>query len=211
MSDFNRSAPRLAVVTTIALSLAGCISLLPKDKPVQLYRFGSETPPPVSAAASTATRFTVRNAEMTFDRAASGDRILTTEGDQAAYIAGGRWVGGAFSLYGEAVAQSFAFYGGPARLLAPGEPTRADYTLKLDVRTFEARYEHGRNAPPTVKMVVYAALDGTGNHPVDAQRTFEASVPASENRVGAIANAFGSAVDSVNRDLVAWVGARGSS
>ena len=42
---------RLFAVATAALMASGCITLLPKTKPVDLYRFGQ----PVAARVSTAT------------------------------------------------------------------------------------------------------------------------------------------------------------
>ena len=45
---------RLAVASTAAIMLSGCITLLPKTKPVDLYRFG-EAGAAVSASAPTGT------------------------------------------------------------------------------------------------------------------------------------------------------------
>ncbi|MEO8811768.1 MAG: ABC-type transport auxiliary lipoprotein family protein [Caulobacteraceae bacterium] len=200
---------RFLVVAVAAMALGGCITLLPKQKPAQLYRFGLEATAPTTATPAQ-TRFAVRAAEVSFDHAASGDSILTVTGDKTAYIAGARWITPASTLYRAALARAFDYYGGPARLLARGETARADYTLKLDMRNFEARYDRGAGAGPTVVVVVYAALDGAGPPAVERQRLFEARVPTGENSVGAITGAFDRAVNTVNRDIVAWVGAKGS-
>ncbi|MBS0334368.1 MAG: ABC transporter, partial [Proteobacteria bacterium] len=45
-----RAAVRLAAIGVGALTLSGCISLLPKTKPAQLYRLA---PPPAAAAPAT--------------------------------------------------------------------------------------------------------------------------------------------------------------
>ena len=85
----------------------------------------------------------------------------------------------------------------------------ADYVLKFDVRTFEARYDHGQVAMPTIMVEVHAALDRTQDRTVVGDRSFKAAVTASDNRVGAIAAAFDQAVAKVLGELVAWVNARG--
>jgi len=191
--------------------LAGCITLLPKQKPAQLYRFGVAAPP-VAPRSAAQQRFSVSVVPTSFERAAAGDTILTVTGDQAAYIAGARWVASATTLFDAAVTRAFDADGGPARLIPRGEAVRPDYALKLDVLTFETRYDHGLAAPPTVVVEVYAGLirRSTDVAAAPAERIFQASVPASENRAGAIAQAFDAAVVKVLGDLVAWVDAKGA-
>ncbi|HZZ35630.1 MAG TPA: ABC transporter, partial [Caulobacteraceae bacterium] len=86
---------RKALVRGLALAagaslLAGCISLFPKSEPAQLYRFGTVLPA-VQETASGAAPFGVLMTVTGFDRAAVGDRILTVNGAQAAYIKSARW------------------------------------------------------------------------------------------------------------------------
>ena len=110
----------LAPLALASLTLAGCISLFPKTKPSQLYRFGAPamaTAPTTPAAGS----FAVRLAPIGFPVAAAADRILTVSGEQVAYVSGGRWVTAAATLFEAAVTQTFDTRGGPARLLARGE------------------------------------------------------------------------------------------
>ncbi len=207
--SFLRYSARIAASAAIVASLGGCISLLPKQKPAQLYRFGYSTPP--AQAPPAAPSFTVSQTPTSFDRASAGDLILTVTGDQAAYIAGSRWVTSANTLFDAAVTRAFDAAGGPARLVPHGEPVRADYALKLDVRRFEARYEHGQQAPPTVAVEVYVALvDRTLDTRAAKSRIFAATAPASENRASAIAGAYDEALDKVLNDIVAWVGAKGA-
>ena len=196
---------RTVIAVLVGLALAGCVSLLPKTKAAQLYRFTM----PVAAAARPASgeRFNVSFSPADFDRASAGDRILTVRGDTTAYIAGARWVSNANVLFEQAVESAFAADAGPANLLASGEPAHADYSLKLDVRAFEARYA---GAPiPTVHVVLYAALVSAADH-TDRERTFAADVPAAENRVGAIARAYTAATAQVTTALAHWVDTRGA-
>jgi cholesterol transport system auxiliary component len=189
--------------------LAGCISLFPKSDPAQLYRFGT-TLPPVQEQASSAPPFGVFLTVTGFDRAAVSDRILTVTGTQAAYIKGSRWVTSAVSLFDTAVQHAFDADQGPARLVGRGETAKSDYVLKMDVHTFEARYVNGPDSAPTIVVEVHAALDRTSDRIAVGDRLFRASVPASENRVTAIAAAYDQAVAKVLGELVAWVDAKGA-
>ena len=192
----------------LALILTGCITLLPKTPPAQLYRFGATA---AATAPPTVPRvFAVRGGAINFDAASAGDQILTVDGDKTAYIGGARWITSAATLFEAATDRAFAAHAGPARLLARGETAHADYLLKLDVRRFETRYDHGAGAAPTVMVEVYAALDDPSRPAAGGDHLFSASVAASDNRVGAIVRAYDGAVDQVLGELVGWVDAKGA-
>jgi len=203
-----KTVTRGLLLATAASLLASCISLFPKADPAQLYRFGT-TAPQVQEMASGGPSFGVFLTATGFDRAAASDRILTVTGTQAAYIKGARWVTSSTGLFDSALQHAFDADQGPARLVDRGEIATTDYVLKLDVRTFEARYGNGEAASPTIVVEVHAALDRTLDRIVVGDRSFKASVTASDNRVGAIAQAFDQAVAKVLGELVAWVDARG--
>jgi cholesterol transport system auxiliary component len=199
------SAARLAAsgaAFAVAAGLAGCITLFPKEKPIQLYRFDAAIAP--SQAAGRA--FAVRATSTEFDPAAASDRIMTVNGDEIAYVDSGRWSSAASELFDEAVARGFAA-GGPAHLV--GASGKAEYRLHLTVSHFEARYTAGPTAPPTVVIVLRATIDRQADLTPVAAREFEADVPASDNRVGAIVSAYDAAATKVVGDLVAWVDDKG--
>jgi cholesterol transport system auxiliary component len=203
MSPFKALA-----AAALALTLTGCISLLPKTDPAQLYRF--EAASTAAAAPSTRPVFAVLKAPSSFVRASAGDGLLTLTDGQAAYIAGARWVSPAVTLFDEAVTRAFQDAGGPGRLIGRSEIARADSYLKLDVRTFETRYDQGSKAAPMVVIEVNAALTRTNQSLVGA-RTFTASIRASDNRVSAIVQAYDQAVGEVLGQLVAWGNASGGA
>lgn len=200
---------RAGSLAAAALALSACVSVFPKQQPATMFRFGYATPPTAAPAAG-GQPFGVIRAVTSFDRAAAAERILTVDGGEAAYIKGSRWVSSASVLFDEAVTRAFDGGGGPARLIGRGEVVRADYVLKLDVRSFEARYDHGAKAAPTVVVVVHADLDRVNDRAAVGSRTFSIEVPASDNRVSAIAAAFDQATTKVLGDLVLWVGNRGA-
>ena len=197
------------VALAVMLLLGGCVSVFPKEAPAQLYRFGVAASAPEQPAAAPQSRLAVQALIIDFNRAAAGDQILTVSGNEAAYIKGARWVSGASTLFEQALASAFDVGQGSARLMARGEPARPDYFLKLDVRVFEVRYLQGRGSPPTIVVQVYAALSQSTDRALLGQRLFAASIPATEDRVGAIAAAFDQAVGQVLGQLVKWVDAKG--
>jgi cholesterol transport system auxiliary component len=193
---------RLATAAALALGLSACVSLLPKEKVSTLYRFGDHPPAAApSAQATTGARVGVVRATGQFQREASGDRILTITDSKAAYIARARWVAPAEVLFDEAVLGAFDASPGPVRLIARGEPAKADYVLRLDMRNFETHYAGGN---PTVLVRVRAVLLRDSRTAV-SERIFEVQIPAGDNRVGAIVAAYDRAVGQVLKDIVPWV------
>jgi cholesterol transport system auxiliary component len=200
---------RLAAVGACALMLSGCISLLPKSKPAQLYRFGQVRAPAAAgstapSAAPSAAPVGVFRASGVFQQESSGDRILTVTGEHAAYIAQTRWVAPASVLFDAAVLNAFDAHAGRARLVSRGENASSDYALRIDVRDFETRYESGAKAAPTVVVRLRAVLTRSQNNAVVGEQLFEARVPAGNNRVEAIVGAYDKALTEVLAKLVAW-------
>lgn len=193
-----------AALALAAIALSGCISLFPKAEPAQLYRF--EARPPAQTA-SAAPVFGVLRLGTSFPRASAGDRILTVnDRGEAAYIAGARWVSPASVLFDEQVARAFQG-GGPARLIGRGEVIKADFSLKLDVQTFEVRYDRGPKAAPEIVVTVRGVITRNRDRALVGEQVFNARVRAGENRVGAIVPAFNAALTQVLGEIAGWVNA----
>jgi cholesterol transport system auxiliary component len=197
----SRAVTRALAALSFAGLLSGCISVLPKEPPAQLYRFGDGGPSAPAAATAPATpRFTVEALPLSFDRPAGGDAILTLTGSEAAYIKGSRWVASAQTLFESAVTRAFEA-GGAARLMVRGEPSRPDYLLKLDVLRFETDYDQGQAAAPTIVVEMNATLSRSSDHALAGDRLFQARVTAG----------YDQATLKVLTDLVAWVDVKGGS
>jgi cholesterol transport system auxiliary component len=201
-----RRLTKTLLVAVLMIPLGACISLFPKSKPSQLYRFGAEPAQSVQTRAGAA--FGVLKSPTTFVQAGASDRILTVTQGQAAYIKEARWVSPAEVLFDEAVARAFQGTGGRARLITRGEVVKADYVLKLDVRSFETRYGYPE-AVPEVVVETRALLTRSDDLSVVAERVFTASVPAGANRVGSIVAAYDQATGQVISELYAWVNSAG--
>ena len=193
-----------AALALAAIALSGCISLFPKAEPAQLYRFEARPAPPASPAGRL---FGVQRLGTSFPRASGGDRMLTiNDKGEAAYIASARWVSPASVLFDEQV--STAFQGaGRARLIGRGEVIKADYSLKLDVQTFEAHYDRGPKAAPEVIVSVRGVITRNRDRALVGERIFTATIRADQNRVGAIIPAYNAALSQVLGELVGWVNA----
>jgi len=196
-------ALRLLALGAAALALSGCVSLLPKGKPAQLYRFG-QTAAAAPAAPGPRTIGVFRT-NGSFEDAAANDRILTVTGGRAAFIAESRWVSPASVLFDEAVTNAFEAAPGKVRLLARGQQGRFAYALRLDMRQFETVYP-SPDAAPTVVVRLHAALSKSDQTNAGEQ-DFEARVAAGDNRVSAIAAAYDKAVADVLGKLTAWTNA----
>lgn len=195
------------MIRTFAVILAsaalGACSVLSSPDPVQLYRFGDVDLPAGSPAAG---RRVVVLSPVEFPEGAGGDRILTTSGGQAAYLAGARWLAPAQRLYVSSLEAAFLRGGQGVTLSDRREAASAGVTLDLDITSFEARYLDGADAAPTVVIAGRARLVAT-DRSVRAERTFRVDQPAGENRVSAIVAATDAATARFNEDLVTWVAA----
>ena len=206
MSPFRKSAPVKAghlAAAVLAIALSGCISVLPKSKPSQLYRFGMGEADATSPPGGQGPISGVVLQNVSFPRAAGGDQILTMTGGQAAYIGESRWISPAQVLFQEAVQHSFETHAHRTRLLSRGEIGAASAFLRLEVRSFEARYDQGSAAAPLVAVAVLArmsALDGQ----VVGEQLFHAETRAADNRVGPITRAFDAGVEKVLGDITNW-------
>lgn len=193
---------RMAALIGVAVSLTGCISLLPKSKPAQLYRFtptatAAKGPPPANAVG-------VFQGGGEFQRESAGDRILTVTGPKVAYIAQVRWAAPAQVLFDQALDAAFESSGGHVRLVPRGAPAPTDFVLRVDVRNFETRYDAGPKAAPTVLVRLHALMTRDRARTLVSEQVFEASVRASDNRVSAIVAAYAQAVGQALDQLVAW-------
>jgi cholesterol transport system auxiliary component len=189
---------RTLLVAAMLVPLGACISLFPKAKPAQLYRFEV----PATETTTVNPQVGVLLSPIDFQAASESDRILTVTGGEAAYVKEARWVSPAATLFEEAVLRSFR--GGRARLVQRGDVALAKYALKLEVQTFETRYA-AEGAAPQVVIAVHALLSRNEDRVVVGDRVFTATAQASENRMGGIVPAYDQALRDVMGQLTGFV------
>lgn len=195
----------LTAAAVAALALGGCVSLFPKAEPSQLYRFGmSGAGQPVERQAGA---IGIGLAPVEFAEAASGDRLLTVSGNEVAYIAAARWATPAQVMFGEALNQAFERNARNVSLVSRREMRANSVLLDVDVNSFEARYENGREGAPTVVVNIDARLIRYPERTVIEQKVIEVRRPASDNRVSAIVAALDAATNDALGQLVTWTDA----
>ncbi len=210
----RRVKAALASATALAAGLGGCVSLLPKQAPVQLYQFG-RVPTPLAQAGPEPGGMLGRGgpvagvilSQVTMPRAALGDGVLTVRGDQAAYLAGARWLTPAVLMFQEDVQGAFEAQARSIRLIDRSQPGSASALLRLDVTEFDARYDPATQAPPTVVVSLRATLSRADGREL-VQQVFTSRRPATEDRVSAIVSAYDAAVDEVLGQVVGWTQAK---
>lgn len=183
-----------------AILLSGCVSVFPKATPVQLYQLGfASGSAPAQAAPH---RADILLAGLSLPQAASGDRMLTINGPEVAYISSARWVTPAAVLVREALERAYAANGVTLvdRRFAAGQKL----TLQVDIQTFAADYSGLGGGAPTVRIEGTARLVRASDRSVLSERRFAQRQRASDNRVSAIVFAYDSALDGAVSDLVGW-------
>jgi cholesterol transport system auxiliary component len=178
-----------------ALFVSGCALMGGSSKPATLYQLSSTSVAP-SSIANGSVPVVILYAGSSFDRQSQGDRIMTTTGNQVAYIASARWAAPAQEMFDSVAIQQLQ--SGPARvrIIRAGAPPLSAYVLAIDVRRFDAEYTSAGPAPDVVvegraKLMRVADRQIIGDWPISAREHAQA------NRVGEIVAAFDRATKTV--------------
>lgn len=205
----------LALGLSAVMALSGCVSLFPKTAPATTYKLVA-APPAQTSAATGAPQASVLLGPIAFTRPSAQDRILTTNGLEAAYIADARWVAPAPIMFQEALASAFDNQS-VVNLATRGEAVGSDYVLRVEIRTFEAQYASGQTLSgkgkkppklkaPTVATEAHVTLVNLKQKVEASEMTFRETQAASDNRVSAIVNAYDAATTRLISDIVGWTG-----
>ncbi|HVZ30448.1 MAG TPA: ABC-type transport auxiliary lipoprotein family protein [Asticcacaulis sp.] len=204
----NRQYSVLTAVAVVAFGLSGCVNVLPKAEPIQLYRFAyapetleqGKNAVTLAPRAADGTMAAVNIGDIRFPQEAESDRVLTTEGNAISYVAGSRWAAPARQLFVQAVSEGFARSGTTVRL-DPRGPAQAAYRLDLNVHHFESAYKHGR---PTVSIALDAQVVRLSDRAVVGQRFITADVGVRRNDMSMMADAYNEATTQAVMAMVAF-------
>ncbi len=197
----------MTLLAVAVFGLSGCINVLPKTKPIQLYRFGYTTEPrkgdkdaapvapPVNGAA-----IPVQLGQIDFPQEAGSDRILTTEGNEVSYAGGSRWAAPASELFQDAVKEGFSRGATTVRLDRRGASSTS-YRLEMVVHHFESAYKRGK---PTVSIALDARLVRLSDRVVVGQRYITADVGVRHSDMSLMAEAYDQATTEAVQALVGF-------
>lgn len=194
---------RLTVLalSTAALGLGGCVNLLPESTPNAVYRLSS--PPPIARRGGDWTLVRVDMPQA--PRGLGGDDVaMLIDGQHLAYMSGAQWIASTPRIVQDLVFDSLHATDGHLSPARPEDGVRSDYELRLDIREFEAAYEQGMDAAPTVRVRFAARMVSQETREFVASEVFVAQVRASENRMRSIIDAFDAAAGQAARDLSVW-------
>jgi cholesterol transport system auxiliary component len=201
----NRSSAfrlcRSAMVTlALSLLLAACGNVLGSSEALQLYVL---SPPPAAATGAAV------NWRLVIDRPFAPDSLdtqriaLKPTAVTMDYYADASWQDSLPTLLQSLLVEHFERDG---RVAAVGRDTSSingDYTLRSDIRSFQAVYP-APDAPPRIELRVGVTLvsQSTGN--VVGTREFMATAQASANAMPAIVEAFDQATGMLLADMANW-------
>lgn len=182
------------------LPLSACGSLLGGGDKAVLYRLGGNTP---LAQSTSVGDVPVKILRPGLPPGADGDRILTVTGREAAYLADTRWVGPAPDLLRDTITTAVASTAGPAYVLNGGGSPK--FVVSTSFTQFAAFYDAGPDRPPLVRIAVQTELRRAGDDQSIAVAIHSAELPASDNRVSAITEAFDAASLKISGDIAGWL------
>lgn len=194
-----------AVVLAGLLGLSACVSLLPEQVPVSVYRLSS----PEAREWRDGDGQVVEIESPQAPRGLGGAEIALVRGARSlAYIQGARWIAPTTHMIQNLVIETFNAADTGLAPTRPEDGTRADYSLRLDLREFVADYDRGDSAAPLIRVTIAARLiEGSGRQMVAAQ-VFSAEARAGAHSTRSIVAAFDEASNRVAGDLAAWTGDR---
>lgn len=127
------------------------------------------------------------------------DRIALRRGAELDYYAASRWAGAAPDMLRAAAIEALGASGKFRVVAADTASFAADEVLQLEVKDFQA--EQGAGAAPVVHVRIAATLARRASRELVASVGAEASLPAGENRMGPVVEAFRRATAEALRQL----------
>lgn len=196
---------KLAALSVVGLGLSACVTLLPEEKPAQLYRLsynpaltvGDEIAPKTAEVADK-DRYQVYLSSIDFPKDAASDRIKTVEDSEVSFIAHARWSAPAPDLFNDALSEGFDRSATRVHMSRQVRGASA-FRLELKVRRFEVVYNRKR---PTVSVSIDASITRVRDRKLVASRYITTDVGVAKSDVSMIVAAFEKATTEVVYGLI---------
>jgi cholesterol transport system auxiliary component len=184
-----------------SLFLTACISVLPESVPSTVYRLS--TPEPSGEVRSEAVIVGVQR-PLT-PRALSNDMIaMSQERGQLVFIEGAEWITPVPRLVQDLIVESMDAFEPSLIAARPEDGVRSEFELATELRSFEANYFNGDNAPPTVVVRLRARLIRSSDRRLVAVDAIGAQSVARSNTIGDIVAAFDAASQEAMASVTQW-------
>ncbi|WP_420562400.1 ABC-type transport auxiliary lipoprotein family protein [Thalassobaculum sp.] len=119
------------------------------------------------------------------------------------YYAGVAWVDDAPNMVQRLLVESFENSNRIIGVGREGVSFRSDYTLKVELREFQAEYFNAA-ATPTINVRINVKMVQMPQRTIIASQGFDTKRPAPSNRMSDIVQTFDAALGIVLRDVVIW-------
>jgi len=155
------------------------------DLPQANWQLLIETP--IAAAGINTSRIALKRSQTTLD-----------------YFAGAEWSDRAPALVQTLMIESFENTG---KIISVGRETvalRSDYSLKVELREFQAEYYEGEETPPKINVRINAKLVLMPDRIIMASETYGFEIQSESNTLEDIVLAFNEALGKVLKRVVGW-------
>ncbi len=193
------------LVIPAALVLLGACSILPKSNPSDVYRLATAQATTQGTPVSWSLRVTKPQASEFLD---SPRIAVVPEGNLISSYANARWTDPAPVLVRNRLLDGFQRDGRVTLLSTDDTNVQADYELGGQLQAFQSQYQGGA---VEVVMRLDARLVRGRDQRIIASRRFEIRQPVNDTKVPAVVAGFGLAGDQLNKQVVDWVVAQGST
>ncbi len=183
------------------LAMAGCTSLLGGGPPPHLYRVTAvHTFPPDLPHVSAQLLVEAPQAPAGLDTR----RIALSRSPVSLdYYADSEWTDRLPTLVQTALVESFENSGAIAAVGRDAIGLRSDFTLRSEIRHFEAEYG-AQGGAPTISVAIVVKLVRMPAGEIVADAAFTAKEPAATNTIPAVVTALDAALARVLQKIVVW-------
>jgi cholesterol transport system auxiliary component len=191
-----------------AVTLSGCINILPENVPATVYRLS--TPEPSGDLRREAVIVGVQR-PLT-PRALSGDQIALSQAHgELVFVSGAEWITPVPRLIQDLLVESMDAFEPGLIASRPEDGVRSEFELATELRSFEANYVDGNEAPPTVVVRMRARLIRVSDRRLVAVEAIGARATARSTSIGDIVSAFDAASQEAMGSVAQWTAEQVSS
>jgi len=192
-----------ALMVSASTLMAGCGNIIGPEKALQLYTLDPQVPGssgPARQVVSGQLSIDVPDAEASLNT----NRIaLNPTPETMDYFANASWPDRLPLLFQSRLIESFEKDGRAASVARDTAALHADYLLKSEIRSFQARYAAPSSVPDIVVRVDVTLVQVSTEKAV-SRKEMSQQVHADGNTLPAIVLAFNTATASILRDIVDW-------